>query len=185
VILSDDIGYSDIGCFGSEIKTPNLDRLAGNGLRYTQFHNTPRSSPTRASLLTGLYSHQAGMGHLASENYKEPGYVNDLSKNAVTMAEVFKQAGYSTYMTGKWHISMSMDPGGDRSNWPLQRGFDRYFGTLNGSGSYYDPEKTSITQMRSAILLSNILTSTRGISHFSFMWHILQPTGPFRPRKAM
>jgi arylsulfatase A-like enzyme len=139
VILSDDIGFSDIGCFGSEIKTPNLDRLAGNGLRYTQFYNTPRSSPTRASLLTGLYSHQAGMGHLASDNYKEPGYVDDLSKNAVTMAEVFKQAGYSTYMTGKWHLSRSMDPGGDRSNWPLQRGFERFFGTLNGSGSYYDP----------------------------------------------
>ena len=139
VILTDDMGYSDIGCFGSEIQTPNIDRLAANGLRYTHFYNTSRCSPTRASLLTGLYPHQAGMGHLSSENYPEPGYVNDLSKNAVTMAEVFKQAGYSTYMCGKWHVARSMTASGDKSNWPLQRGFDRFFGTLNGSGSYYDP----------------------------------------------
>jgi arylsulfatase A-like enzyme len=139
VILSDDMGYSDIGCFGSEIKTPNIDRLASNGIRFTQFYNTARCSPTRASLLTGLYPHQAGMGHLSSENYKEPGYVDDLSKNAVTLAEVFQQAGYSTYMTGKWHVAREMTQKGDNSNWPLQRGFQRYFGTLNGSGSYYDP----------------------------------------------
>jgi arylsulfatase A-like enzyme len=139
VILSDDMGYSDIGCFGSEIKTPNIDRLAANGVRFTQFYNTARSSPTRASLLTGLYPHQAGMGHLSTENYKEPGYVDDLSSNAVTMAEVFKKAGYSTYMTGKWHLAKDMVAGGNKSNWPLQRGFDRYFGTLNGSGSYWDP----------------------------------------------
>ena len=139
VILTDDMGYSDIGCFGSEIRTPNIDRLAQNGLRFTHYYNTARCSPTRASLLTGLYPHQACMGHLASEPYKEPGYVNNLSKNAVTMAEVFKQAGYSTYMTGKWHISREMTMKGDKSNWPRQRGFDRYFGTINGSGSYYDP----------------------------------------------
>ncbi len=139
VILTDDMGYSDIGCFGSEIKTPNIDRLAANGLRFTHFYNTARCSPTRASLLTGLYPHQAGMGHLSSENYKEDGYKDDLSKNAVTMAEVFQQAGYATYMTGKWHIAKSMKNKGDKSNWPLQRGFQRYFGTLNGSGSFYDP----------------------------------------------
>lgn len=139
VILTDDMGYSDIGCFGSEIKTPNIDRLAANGLRFTHFYNTARCSPTRASLLTGLYPHQAGMGHLSSENYKEDGYKDDLSKNAVTMAEVFQQAGYATYMTGKWHIAKSMKNKGDKNNWPLQRGFQRYFGTLNGSGSFYDP----------------------------------------------
>ena len=139
VILTDDMGYSDIGCFGSEIRTPNIDRLANNGLRFTHFYNTARCSPTRASLLTGLYPHQAGMGHLSSENYKEEGYKDDLSKNAVTMAEVFQQAGYATYMTGKWHLAKSMKNKGDKSNWPLQRGFQRYFGTLNGSGSFYDP----------------------------------------------
>ena len=139
VILTDDMGYSDIGCYGSEIRTPNIDKLASTGLRFTQYYNTARSSSTRASLLTGLYPHQAGMGHLANYNFAEPGYKDDLSKNTVTMAEVFKSAGYSTYMTGKWHVSKSITPKGDISNWPLQRGFDRFFGTLNGSGSYYDP----------------------------------------------
>ena len=139
VILADDMGFSDIGCFGSEIKTPNIDRLAANGVRFTQFYNTARCSPTRASLLTGLYPHQAGMGHLASSNFKEKGYRDDLSKNAVTLAEVFKTNGYSTYMTGKWHLSENIDPKGDKSNWPCQRGFDKHFGTINGSGSFYDP----------------------------------------------
>jgi len=139
VILTDDMGYSDIGCFGSEIHTPNIDKLAMNGLRYTRFYNTARCSPSRAALLTGLYPHQAGMGHLSTENYTEEGYVDDLSKNVITMAELFKQAGYATYMTGKWHIAKNMGTTTDKSNWPCQRGFQRYFGTLNGSGSYYDP----------------------------------------------
>jgi arylsulfatase len=139
VILSDDMGYSDIGCFGSEIRTPNIDRLAKNGSSFTHFYNTARCSPSRASLLTGLYPHQAGMGHLATENYKEAGYVDDLSKNAVTLAELFKTAGYATYMTGKWHLSKNLGKTTDSSNWPCQRGFQRYFGTLNGSGSYFDP----------------------------------------------
>lgn len=133
------MGYSDIGCFGSEIKTPNIDRLAFNGLRFTQFYNTARSSPTRASLLTGLYPHQAGMGHLANQNFPEPGYNDDLSPNAVTIAEVLGKEGFSTYMAGKWHVSKDIEMDGNKSNWPCQRGFQRFFGTLNGSGSYYDP----------------------------------------------
>lgn len=140
VILSDDIGYSDIGCYGSEIRTPNIDRLAAEGIRYTHFYNTARCSPSRAALLTGRYPHQAAMGHLSSSlPYEEPGYRDDLSHDAVTIAEVLREAGYSTYMTGKWHLAREMTAGGDTTNWPLQRGFDRYFGTLNGSGSYYDP----------------------------------------------
>ena len=139
IILTDDMGFSDVGCYGSEIKTPNIDRLAMNGLRFTQFYNTSRCSPTRASLLTGLYPHQAAMGHLSNSNFKQEGYRDDLSRNAVTMAEIFRQSGYSTYMTGKWHICKDIEPNGDKSNWPCQRGFERFFGTLNGSGSYYDP----------------------------------------------
>jgi arylsulfatase len=139
IILSDDIGYSDIGCFGSEINTPNIDRLAKNGVRFTQFYNTARCSPSRASLLTGLYPHEANMGHLSSENFPEPGYGDDLSKSSVTMAQLFKKAGYATYMTGKWHLAKDISPDGSKDNWPVQRGFDRFFGTLNGSGSYYDP----------------------------------------------
>jgi len=146
VILSDDIGYSDIGSFGSEIKTPNLDRLAAEGIRFTHFYNTARCSPSRASLLTGLYPHQAAMGHLATRPlWDEPGYLDDLSRNTATIAELLKEAGYSTYMTGKWHLlgmNASNLPGEtaeDRSNWPLQRGFERFFGNLSGSCSYWDP----------------------------------------------
>ena len=139
VILTDDMGFSDIGCYGSEIKTPNIDYLANQGVRFNHFYNTARCSPSRASLLTGLYPHQAGMGHLSTENYTEEGYVDDLSKHAVTMAELFKKAGYATYMTGKWHIAKDIINKKDITNWPIQRGFQRYFGTLNGSGSYYDP----------------------------------------------
>ena len=139
VILTDDMGYSDIGSYGSEINTPNIDRLAMNGVRFSHFYNTARCSPSRASLLTGLYPHQAGMGHLSTENFTEEGYVDNLSKNAVTMAEVFQSSGYATYMTGKWHIAKDIVNQNDRSNWPMQRGFQRYFGTLNGSGSFYDP----------------------------------------------
>jgi arylsulfatase len=146
VILADDIGYSDIGSYGSEIKTPNLDRLAAEGIRFTQFYNTARCSPSRASLLTGLYPHQAGMGHLATRPlWDEPGYLDDLNKNTATIAELLKGAGYATYMTGKWHLygmdntSSLEDLAADKSNWPQQRGFDRYFGNLSGSCSYWDP----------------------------------------------
>lgn len=138
-ILTDDMGFSDIGCFGSEIKTPNIDKLAANGISFTHFYNTARCSPSRASLMTGLYPHQAGMGFLSNYNFDEEGYVDDLSKKAVTMAEVFKQAGYATYMSGKWHMNKEKSIPNDRSNWPLQRGFDRFFGMLIGSGSFYDP----------------------------------------------
>jgi arylsulfatase len=140
LIMSDDMGYSDIGCYGSEIKTPNLDSLAHNGLRYTQFYNTARSCPTRASLLTGLHPHQAGVGHMMEDRGNEA-YQGNLNSNCVTIAEVLKTAGYSTYMAGKWHVTpLRPDRNNpDRKNWPLQRGFDKYFGTIHGAGSFYDP----------------------------------------------
>lgn len=138
VILSDDMGYSDIGCYGGEIETPTLDRLAANGLRYTRFYNTSRCCPTRASLLSGLYAHQAGIGEMTSDG-GQPGYRGDLSRNAVTIAEALKPVGYRTYMAGKWHVAKQIGPDGDKSNWPLQRGFDRFYGTIYGAGSFYDP----------------------------------------------
>ncbi len=104
IILADDMGYSDIGCYGGEIKTPNLDQLAANGLRFTQFYNTGRCCPTRASLLTGLYPHQAGVGHMMSDR-GTPGYRGDLNQNCVTIAEVLGDAGYRSYMSGKWHVT--------------------------------------------------------------------------------
>ena len=138
LILADDMGFSDIGCFGSEIKTPNLDNMAAGGLRFTQFYNTARCCPTRASLLTGLYPHQAGVGHMV-EDLGYDGYRGDLNKNCVTIAEVLKSAGYSTYMTGKWHVTKYVTQKGPKDNWPLQRGFDKFYGTITGAGSYYDP----------------------------------------------
>ena len=139
VILSDDMGYSDIGCYGGEAATPNLDMLAKEGLRYTQFYNTARCCPSRASLLTGLDPHQAGMGWMTSNDFKLPGYRGDLSHNAVTIAEALKTAGYTTYITGKWHLNFEPTPTSTKENWPLQRGFDHYYGTILGAANYFDP----------------------------------------------
>src|SRR5437660_8913822 len=133
VILSDDMGYSDLGCYGGEIATPNLDALAAGGVRFTQFYNTARCCPTRASLLTGLYPHQAGVGHMMEDRgEKFPGYRGNLNRNCVTIAEALKPAGYRAYAVGKWHVTPVKGPDGPKDNWPLQRGFDRYYGTING-----------------------------------------------------
>lgn len=139
LIMSDDMGYSDIGCYGGEINTPNLDKLASNGLRFKQFYNTTRCCPTRASLLTGLYPHQAGIGHMTDAGHKLEPYMGDLSTKAMTLAEVLKLNGYSTYMSGKWHVTPYVEPDGPKHNWPRQRGFDKFFGTIDGAGSFYDP----------------------------------------------
>jgi len=139
-ILADDMGFSDIGCYGSEIETPNLDALAKGGVRFTQFYNTARCCPTRASLLTGLYPHQAGIGHMM-EDRKLEGYRGDLNKSCVTIAEALKPSGYKSYAVGKWHVTKFTNPKSDteKSNWPLQRGFDRFYGTIHGAGSFFDP----------------------------------------------
>ena len=136
IMLNDDMGFSDIGCYGGEIETPNLDRLAAGGLRYTQFYNTARCSPSRASLLTGLHPHQTGIGILTYSTGPE-GYAGNLSRNSVTIAEVLKQRGYRTYLSGKWHVASSLTQPSDA--WPLQRGFDEFFGTIIGAGSFYNP----------------------------------------------
>ncbi len=140
LIMSDDMGWSDIGCYGGETETPNLDSLAKGGVRFTQFYNTGRCCPTRASLLTGLYPHQAGVGHMTGD-YGLPQYQGELNRECVTIAEALKPAGYRTYMAGKWHVTPYVgdrkDP--DTSNWPRQRGFDRFFGTIHGAGSFFDP----------------------------------------------
>jgi len=140
LIMSDDMGFSDIGCFGSEIQTPTLDGLAANGLRFTQFYNTARCCPTRSSLMTGLYPHQTGIGHMINDR-GEDGYRGDLNKNCMTIAEVLKTAGYSAYMAGKWHVTREINPKSDtdKFNWPCHRGFDRFYGTIHGAGSFWDP----------------------------------------------
>ena len=138
IIMADDMGWSDIGCYGSEIETPNLDRLAKNGLRFTQFYNTGRCCPTRASLLTGTYPHQAGIGHMMNDTGL-PGYKGDLGSNVRTIAEVLSPAKYSTYLSGKWHVTPKIQPGSSQHNWPRQRGFDKFYGTIHGAGSFFDP----------------------------------------------
>jgi len=138
LIMSDDMGFSDLGCYGGEVQTPNLDALAKTGVRYSQFYNAARCCPTRASLLTGVYPHQAGMGWMTNANLGTSQYQGDLSKNTVTIAEVLKAGGYSTYMTGKWHLSNTRkDNAGINDNWPVQRGFDRFFGIVGGAGNYF------------------------------------------------
>lgn len=140
LILADDLGFSDIGSYGGEVETPNLDLLASEGLRYKQFYNAARCCPTRASLLTGAYPHQTGMGWMAAADLGTPAYQGNLNDNCVTIAEVLKSAGYSTYMTGKWHLTNERKIDGMvTDNWPVQRGFDKYFGIIPGGANYFTP----------------------------------------------
>ena len=136
LILNDDMGYSDIGCYGGEVRTPNLDRLAANGLRFSQFYNTARCSPSRASLLTGLHPHQTGIGVLTYD-FGPEGYAGNLNRSCVTIAEALKPSGYRSYLSGKWHVAGNLTQPTD--SWPLQRGFDKFYGTIIGAGSFYDP----------------------------------------------
>jgi arylsulfatase A-like enzyme len=140
VIMVDDMGFSDIGCYGGEIHTPHIDGLARGGLQFTQFYNTGRCCPTRASLMTGLHPHQAGIGHMTEtpagpSPLLEHPYQGYLNRHCVTVAEVLKEAGYHTLMTGKWHLGYH-----DKANWPLQRGFDKYFGIISGASHFMNPQ---------------------------------------------
>jgi len=136
LILNDDMGFSDLGCYGGEIETPHLDRLAENGLRYTQFYNTARCCPSRASLLTGLHPHQADVGHMMNDDDID-GYLGDLNANTVTLAEALGCGGYRCYMSGKWHVTRHIRDA--QHNWPCQRGFHDFYGTLNGCGNFFNP----------------------------------------------
>ena len=142
LIMSDDMGYSDISPYGGEIDTPNLSDLAKNGIKFTQFYNAARCCPTRASLLTGTYPHEAGIGHMTNppkdpkgHNYGFPQYQGKLNNNVITIAEALGEVGYSTLMSGKWHLSFF-----DKSQWPLQRGFDNFYGFIAGAGNFFKPE---------------------------------------------
>ena len=147
VIMVDDLGFSDIGCYGGEINTPNIDSLGYNGLRFTQMYNGARCCPSRAALLTGLNPHQAGIGQMTS-NLGVPSYQGYLNDGCVTMAEVLKSAGYTTLMSGKWHVGGGYDrrrrdqwnPGDATHPLPTQRGFDEYFGLMEAADSYWYPK---------------------------------------------
>ena len=146
LILADDMGFSDIGCFGSEIHTPVLDRLAGQGMRFTGMCSNARCCPSRASLITGLYPHQAGIG-LMTGNMGRPAYQGYLNNQCTTIAEVLKDAGYQTFMSGKWHVggTYGSNPaalrkaGTEGYPTPNERGFDHFYGILEGAGNYYNP----------------------------------------------
>jgi arylsulfatase len=156
LLLADDLGYSDLGCFGGEVHTPHLDSLAANGVRMSRFYNTSRCCPTRASLLTGVYNHMAGIGEM-TEARNTPGYYGRLTTNVVTIAEVLKSAGYHTAMSGKWHVSNTIEqkPAQAQMDWlnhqavhplfspleqyPTSRGFEKYFGNIWGVVDYFDP----------------------------------------------
>jgi arylsulfatase len=143
VMLADDLGFADLGCYGSEIDTPALDQLASDGVRYSNFHVNPMCSPTRASLLTGLNHHMAGMGHVAHFDPGFPGYAMELRDNAVTMGDVLQQHGYASLMVGKWHLCKDSDlnEAGSRRSWPLQKGFERFYGILDGFTNFHQPHR--------------------------------------------
>ena len=155
VIMADDLGFSDLGCYGGEVDTPVLNGLAENGLRFNAFYNTSRCCPSRAALLTGQYPHQAGIGQMTMDR-NLPGYRGRLDEQTVTLAEVLKTAGYQTGMVGKWHVSPTEDLGGneqlewlnhqtekdtfsDLNTYPTARGFDKYYGNIWGVVDYFDP----------------------------------------------
>ena len=151
VMMVDDLGYSDLGCYGGEISTPNIDALGYDGLRFTQMYNGARCCPSRAALLTGLHPHQAGIGQLSAD-LGVPSYQGYLRDGCVTIAEVMKDAGYRTMISGKWHVSGSWD-NRDRDKWilgdkkhpmPKQRGFDRSFSLLNAADSFWNPKSLII-----------------------------------------
>ncbi len=153
VVLVDDMGWSDLGCYGGEIQTPNIDALASGGLRFSAFYNTGRCCPTRASLLTGLYPHQAGVGRMTFDK-NLPGYRGQLAPNTVTIAEILKGAGYRTAMAGKWHLSLTKElenhmknlnnqvireTFSDPATYPIARGFEEHYGIIWGVINYFDP----------------------------------------------
>ncbi len=142
LMMLDDVGFGDFGCYGSEVRTPHIDALAGRGLRYTGFHTTAMCSTTRAALLTGRNHHSVGMGCLANFDSGYPGYRGKLDPNAPTLAEILRTVGYRNYMVGKWHVTPlpQSGPTGPFDGWPLGRGFDRYYGFLDAETDQYSPE---------------------------------------------
>lgn len=142
VILLDDLGFSHFGCYGSSIETPNIDRLAANGLQYTNFHVTPLCSPTRAALLTGRNHHEVGMRSVSNFNTGFPNMRGHISNHAATAAEVLRDEGYTTFAVGKWHLSQmeAASAAGPYDQWPCQRGFDRFYGFLDGETDQFHPE---------------------------------------------
>ncbi len=146
LILVDDMGYSDLGCYGGEVSSPHLDRLASNGVRFTDFYSTPRCCPSRASLLTGVTPHKAGVGWMSFDwasacDPEADGYTGTLNRSCLTIPEALAGAGYRSYISGKWHLTAHL---GDKSTWPTARGFDRAFSLISGGTSYFHPDHLAL-----------------------------------------
>ena len=142
VVLLDDLGFSDLGCFGAEFHTPNIDALASGGLRFANYTTVPMCTPARAALLSGKNPHSVGCGWLTFNAPGYPGYqAGEITRDAPTMAELLRAQGYATYAVGKWHntAEYNVTPAGNRASWPLQRGFDRFYGFIGGETHYFAP----------------------------------------------
>src|SRR5580693_4698197 len=144
LVVLDDTGFSHFGCYGSTIATPNIDALAAGGLRYTGFHTTALCSPTRACLLTGRNHHAVGMRAISNFDTGFPNMRGAIPRSAATLAEILRDQGYATFATGKWHLAPMAEcsAAGPYTNWPLQKGFDRYYGFLQGETDQFFPELT-------------------------------------------
>ncbi|MCB1740205.1 MAG: arylsulfatase, partial [Gammaproteobacteria bacterium] len=146
IVYMDDMGYSDPGCYGSEIDTPHIDALAARGQLFTHYTTHPICSPARAALLTGRNAHSVGTGWLANNNAGYPGYSGEIPLQAATLAETLQAAGYETIMTGKWHNTPTLDTvaSGPKHNWPSQRGFDTFYGFLDGETHFFFPSRVQL-----------------------------------------
>jgi arylsulfatase len=146
VVLVDDMGYSDVGPFGSEIATPTLERLALHGVCLTNYHTAAVCSPARAALLTGLNPHRAGFATVAGSDVGFPGYTMELAEDVLTLPEILREAGYATFAVGKWHLTRdsALHDGASRSSWPIQRGFDRYYGSMEGFTQFFHPHRLMV-----------------------------------------
>jgi arylsulfatase A-like enzyme len=146
IVLADDMGYSDIGPFGSEIDTPTLDQLAARGVRLTNYHTASVCSPARAALLTGLNPHRAGFAYVASNDFGFPGYSMEIAEDVLTLPEILREAGYATFAIGKWHLTRdsAQHDAAARRSWPTQRGFDRYYGCMEGLTSFFHPNRLTV-----------------------------------------
>jgi len=144
VILFDDLGFSHFGCYGSTIETPNIDRLAADGIRFSNFHTTPLCSPTRACLLTGRNHHTVGMGVISNMTNGYPNRRGNITRHAATIAEMLREEGFATFCVGKWHLAQTADTStaGPFEQWPLQRGFDRFYGFMEGETDQFYPQLT-------------------------------------------
>lgn len=195
--MADDLGYSDLGCYGGEIATPNLDYLAANGVRFNSFYNTARCCPTRASLLTGIYNHNAGIGEMTTDRGL-PGYRGFMTPNTVTIAEVLKDAGYHTGMVGKWHVSNTIEQKDKEAQlrwlnhqehhplfspieqYPTSRGFEKYYGNIWGVVDFFDPfSLVNGTESVKSVTADYYHTTALHDSAISYIWEFSKDIKPF------